>query len=381
MKRIGHIWQQVVSMDNLRKAVEEANRNLRPYRRVEVSDEQLLILKKQLIDHTWRPTPFRTRTIYEKKERHLLTTPVYPDHIVHHAMMQVVRPLIDRVLTYNTHSCIPGRGITSCKRQTEQIIRSFRTSPKLYALTTDVRKFYESIDNDIMKLSIRRIIKDPDLLWLIDLLIDSCNGLPIGSYYSGYFSNLYMAPLMHYINEVLPYDVQRELDTTQKPIIKAVEYADDIPMISNDKQALHIARRMIALYLSEHLHLTMKPNWQVFPVADSRSSHASGRAIDFVGFCFYRNHTTLRKGIKKNLARKVSEVRRQLRSDAAWQNGRINRSQFLNIKRKISPWLGWIYETTSANLMKKVIINPLKLQTYESKLRSQALHHGGRRRR
>lgn len=368
-------------MDNLRQAVEEANRNLRPYRRVKVSDEQLILLREQLITHTWRPSPFRQRTICEKKERHLLTTPVYPDHIVHHAMMQVIRPLIDRVLTYNTHSCITDRGITACKRQTEAIIRSFGSARMLYALQTDVCKFYESIDNSIMKQSIRRIIKDPNLLWLIDLLIDSSRGLPIGSYYSGYFSNLYMAPLMHYINETLPYDTQRALGMDIRPRIKAVEYADDIALISDDKRSLHMARQFIARYLTDHLRLNMKPNWQVFPVAESRSSRTPGRPIDFVGFCFYRLHTTLRKGIKKNLARKVARLRRSLQSNIAWRDGSITSKQFAAIKQQISPWLGWIYETTSANLIKKIIINPLKLQTYEGKLRPKALHRGGSRRR
>ena len=62
-----------------------------------------------------------------------------------------------------------------------------------YCLKMDIVKFYPSIDHDILKTILRKKIKDKDLLWLLDVIIDSADGVPIGNYLSQYFANIYLA--------------------------------------------------------------------------------------------------------------------------------------------------------------------------------------------
>lgn len=86
---------------------------------------------------------------------------------------------------------------------------------------------------------IRRKIKDADLLWLLDEIIDSAQGLPIGNYLSQYLANLYLCYFMHWVNECLPELVRKALNLKEKPYIKAIEYADDIPFLAESKDVLH----------------------------------------------------------------------------------------------------------------------------------------------
>ena len=117
-------------------------------------------------------------------------------------------------------------------------------------------KFYPSIDHEILKQVVRRKIKDKRLLWLLDEIIDSADGVPIGNYLSQYFANLYLAYFDHWIKE-------------EKRIKYYYRYADDIVILGSDKNELHSLLHEIRAYLSDRLKLKVKRNYQVFPVDKS----------------------------------------------------------------------------------------------------------------
>jgi len=129
---------------------------------------------------------------------------------------------------------------------------------------------------------LRRKFKDKDLLWLLDEIIDSADGVPIGNFLSQFFSNYYLTFFDHWIKE-------------QKSIKHYFRYADDIVILSNNKEYLHELLSEIREYFTVNLKLTIKSNYQVFPVAS--------RGIDFVGYVHFHTHTLLRKSIKKRFAR------------------------------------------------------------------------------
>lgn len=133
----------------------------------------------------------------------------------------------------------------------------------------------------------RRKIKDKDLLWLLDEIIDSAQGLPIGNYLSQYLANLFLCYFMHRVNEVLKLD--------------AAEYADDITFFATSKEQLREAFKEIKRILEEELRLKIKGNYQIFPIAKNRYDR-NGRALDYVGYMFFREQKLIRKNIKKNFA-------------------------------------------------------------------------------
>ena len=334
MKRIGDLYGKIISLDNLRLADEKARRGKRKSYGVRAHDRHreanLLKLHEALLTKTFRTSRYDLFTIYEPKERIIYRLPYYPDRIVHHAIMNILEPIWTRTFTHNTFSCIKGRGIEGCARHVERTISKYEGRP-LFCLKIDIKKFYPSIDHDVLKNIIKRKIKDRDLLWLLGEIIDSADGLPIGNYLSQYLANLYFSPFMHYVNEVLKLDCE--------------EYADDIVFYADSKERLWQGFGPIRDYIEGRLHLTIKDNWQIFPVAESRYDK-SGRALDYVGYCFYRHHKALRKSIKQNLCRETARL-------AKAQHKPSERAY----KRRISPWLGWAQHSNSKHLLKSLIPN------------------------
>lgn len=331
MKRIGNLYEKIISVENLRLADKKARRGKRRSYGVRHHDKNreanIIALHNALRTKTYKTSKYDVFTIFEPKERQIYRLPYYPDRIVHHAIMNVLEPIWLKVFTYNTYSSIKGRGIRACARQVSKIINSYKGEP-LYCLKIDIKKFYPSIDNGIIKQIIRKKIKDKDLLWLLDEIIDSTNGLTIGNYISQFLANLYLAYFMHNVNEVLK--------------LKATEYADDICFFSNNKIHLHNAFKKIRSYLAA-LNLEVKGNFQIFPIATTRYDK-HGRGLDYIGYKFYRRQKLIRKSIKKKFCRCVTRI-----------NKRQKRMTPIEYKQNICSWLGWAKYSDSKHLLKSII--------------------------
>lgn len=360
MKRIGNLYDKIISLENLRLADEKARRGKAHTYGVRVHDRNreanIMKLHEALLTQTFKTSPYTVFTIYEPKERIIFRLPYYPDRIVHHAIMNVLEPIFLRVFTHNTYSCIKKRGIEGCSRATEKAIASFQGKP-LYCLKIDIKKFYPSIDHNVLKRLVRRVIKCKRTLWLLDEIIDSAPGLPIGNYLSQYLANLCLAYFMHWVNEVLPV-------LLGGVTIVVREYADDIVFLSDSKEALHRALPLIRDYISRELNLSVKGNYQVFPIAENRYDR-HGRALDYVGYKFFRRQKLMRKCIKQNFCRVVA---------------RLNHKQPLPpleaYRQAVAPWLGWAKHSNSRNLL-RTIIN----KKYYGTLRQYALEVRGSRQR
>lgn len=332
MKRIGNLYKTIISVENLREADRKARKGKTHTYGVRVHDKNreanILALHEALLTKTFKTSPYDVFTIFEPKERLIFRLPYYPDRIVHHAIMNVLEPIWVKTFTHNTYSCVKKRGIEGCAHQVDKIIKEFEGKP-LYCLKIDIKKYYPSISHNVMKRLIRRKIKDADLLWLLDEIIDSAEGLPIGNYLSQYLAYLFLCYFMHRVNEVLKLD--------------AAEYADDITFFSSSKEQLREAFKEIRKMIEDELKLKIKGNYQIFPIAANRYDK-HGRALDYVGYKFYRNQKLIRKSIKKNFCHTVSRLNR--------------RTPLLDAKaykQAVAPWLGWAKHSDSKHLLKTII--------------------------
>ncbi len=217
----------------------------------------------------------------------------------------------------------------------------------------------------VLKRLIRRKIKDKDLLWLLDEIIDSASmddagrplteadkaqsdpedahGLPIGNYLSQYLANLCFCYFMHWVNEQLAELVKKALRLTVKPRIECTEYADDITFYAESKAVLHEVLKLIRVQLEDGLSLKIKGNYQIFPVAKNRYDR-HGRALDYVGYKFFREQKLMRKSIKQNFCR-----------EAARLNKREKPLSQKAYKQAVCPWLGWAKHSNSRHLLKTII--------------------------
>ena len=203
MKRHGQLWPALVNYENLVRAHHNARKGKAHYREVQAvnaAEEDYLLHLQELLDT--RQFTTSEYTIFEKhdgrKERTLYKLPYFPDRIVQHALIQVCEPIWRAGLIRDTYQSITGRGTSDARKRVEKVVRG---RPGLYALKFDVRKFYPSVDNEILKAIIRRKIKCPQTLWLIDNIIDSCAVIPIGNDTSQYWGNLYRSPFYWWVKQ------------------------------------------------------------------------------------------------------------------------------------------------------------------------------------
>lgn len=288
MKRVRDLYHKIADIENLKLAARKAKKG--KSNRPEViyffkhEDELLIKLQKQLLDHTYITSEYTTFKIYEPKERVIYKLPFYPDRIVHHAVMNILESIWTSIFIGNTYSCIKGKGIHGAFKDVKKALKDRENTT--YCLKLDIRKFYPSIDHDNLKYIIRKKIKDKDLLILLDEIIDSTDGVPIGNYLSQFFANLFISYLDHDLKEKLH-------------VKYYFRYADDIIILANSKQYLHEIRQYISNRLQE-LKLQLKNNYQVFDV--------ESRGISFVGYVFYHGKILLRKRIKVNLCKRSARL-------------------------------------------------------------------------
>lgn len=344
MKGTGDLFSKICEMDNLRQAHKNAKRGKGWYaevKQVERSlDKHLQRLQTSLIDHTYKTSDYEVFTKTEgKKEREIYKLPYYPDRICQWAILQVIEPYILKNLTKDTYSAIPNKGIQPIVNDLRGYTKVIKKDGKVlykkwipsilvsdpegtaYCLKLDVRKYYPTIVHDVLKQRYREIFKDPELIWLLDEIIDSIStcpateenieilqrlgqlvniivddtgkefvegvGIPIGNYVSQYSGNLNLSILDHWLKEV-------------KGIKYYYRYMDDIVIFGKSKEELHQLKREIDEFLAENLKQVIKHNWQVFP--------SKVRGIDFVGYRFFGEYTLLRKSTCKTFKKKMLAI-------------------------------------------------------------------------
>jgi len=252
MKRHGHLWIDVIDFDNLYWAARQAQRG-KQYRDNVLAfndrlEPNLLELQQELISQTYQPGPYKTFQIVEPKKRMISAAP-YRDRVVHHALCNVIVPIFEATFTNDSYANRKGYGTHRALKTFTEYARSHR-----YVLQCDVRKYFPSIDHQILKATLRRKIKCPHTLWLIDTIIDASNeqetvnhffegddlftpserrrGLPIGNLTSQFFANVYLNEFDHFVREVLK--ARRYL-----------RYVDDFAIFSDDLGFLRAARPLI----------------------------------------------------------------------------------------------------------------------------------------
>ncbi|AFY39963.1 RNA-directed DNA polymerase (reverse transcriptase) [[Leptolyngbya] sp. PCC 7376] len=265
MKRYENLWGKIIDFQNLLDASKQAQKSKRYRDNVLAFNNQrernLLKLRHELITKSYRPGGYRTFRIFDPKPR-LISAAPYRDRVIHHALCNVIVPLLDKSLIDTTYANRTGYGTHRALKQFITLARSSR-----YILQCDISKYFPSIDHQILKAQLHHKIKCKDTLWLIDLIIDYSNpqepvhhyfpgdtlltplerrhGLPIGNLTSQFFANFYLNGFDHFVKE-------------QLHARKYLRYVDDYALFSNDYGFLKDAKVAIRDYL-EGLRLRMHP--------------------------------------------------------------------------------------------------------------------------
>ncbi len=292
MKRAKNIFEDFVEMGNLRTAFKESDRSKDEAKYPDLTEYKkdvegnLKKLQEKLIAETWQANKnYRSFVTWDTgKERRVDWNPEIEDNIVQHAVQQTAGQVLLRACIRDTYSGIQGRGVHDGVKRVARFIRRFNLDlMPIYILKMDVRKFYASVDLELLKKMIRRKIKDKKMLRVLDSIIDSHpNGLPIGNYLSQHLANFFLAD----------YDQA----VKARGIKFYARYCDDIVAISSDKNELKALMEFSIDYMKK-IHLEIKPTAQVYPIERN--------GLDFLGYVFHRHSIRLRKRNERNFRKAV----------------------------------------------------------------------------
>ena len=173
MKTYNRLFEQICSFENLLNASRKAQRGKRFQDEVARFnfhlERELYRLQEELQTQTYRPGAYHEFYIYEPKLRKISAAP-YRDRVVHHALCNVIEPIFDRTFIFDSYGCRKGKGTHKAVNRFTEFSRKNR-----YVLKCDIKKYFPSIDHEILKAMFRRKIRDVQTLWLMDLIVNSSN--------------------------------------------------------------------------------------------------------------------------------------------------------------------------------------------------------------
>jgi len=334
MKTYKNLYPKIYDFDNLHMAYLKARRCKR-YRHDVLRfsanlEDNLIDIQNHLIWKTYRTGRYRFFTVYEPKER-LIASLSFRDRVVHHALHNIIEPIFERSMIYDSYACRKEMGVLSGVQRTTRFLRdSTRRWGRVYCLKGDVKKYFPSVHHETLKQIIRKRIACPDTLEMIDRIIDSTGeevGMPIGNLTSQLFANVYLSELDHFVKE-------------ECGVKYYIRYMDDFVILYDDKRVLKNLLEDVEYYLRVALRLRLNDKTQIFPVGP--------RPIDFLGYRIWPEYRLLRKA---NLCRTKRKLKKFARLYA------LGQISLLDVQPSIVSWIGHAQHADSWRVRNKILNN------------------------
>lgn len=253
--------------------------------------DNLVELEMELKEQTYQPGEYSSFYIHEPKKR-LISAAPFRDRVVHHALCNVAVPHFEELFIADSYANRTGKGTHRAIDRCQQFARKYR-----YVLQCDVTQFFPSMDHAILRETLAKMLPDESVMWLVDrilasgegvlageydmtyfpgddlLAITRPRGLPIGNLTSQWWANCYLNPFDHF--------VRRELGCKAY-----LRYVDDFLLFSDDKKELMRWRDAIVKRL-ERFRLTLH--------IGSAHPRPVTEGIPFLGFVVFPNHRRLKQ--------------------------------------------------------------------------------------
>lgn len=314
MHRVGHLFERLISDENLLLAINEVNAShhwhshhrpnactawVEETKQERVKDLRKIILagfeqKPPKVTQRWDPSARKQRTVSEPAQ--------WPDQYVHHALVQILQPIFMRGMDPYCCGSIRGRGPHHGRQAIERWMVKDPKGTK-YELTGDIYHFYMSLKPEVVMARMRQLIKDRRVLDLIWRIVK--DGVMIGAYTSQWFANTVLQPLDQLIRQ-------------SGFAAHYVRYMDNLTILGPNKRKLRKLKTLMENWLNAH-QLRLKGDWQIFRTVpkgrkpERLEAPRNGvererrRMPDAVGYRYGRGYTLPRKHnlhrVKKAVAR------------------------------------------------------------------------------
>ena len=251
-------------------------------------EENIFKIHLELKNQTYKHGGYTDFYITDPKQRHIHKALV-GDRIIHHAVFRILNPVFEKTFIYSSYSCRKNKGTHRGVNRFQKIARkiSGNSHKNCFVLKCDIKKFFQSVDHNILLEIIRKKLNDSKTLALIKGIVQSFNtGIPIGNLTSQLFANVYLNELDQYIKHKLK-------------IPFYIRYTDDFVIIHNNINKLELWLKEIQWFISSNLKLQLHPNKIIF-----RKYH---QGIDFLGYKQFPHHRVLRTKTKKRITKRIGE--------------------------------------------------------------------------
>ena len=297
MQTYRNLYASLCSYENLFLAYKKARKHKtnKPYviKFEKNLEENLLLLRSELLLHSYIPKPLKTFIVRDPKTRKISKSH-FRDRVVHHALCNIIEPIFEKQFIYDSCANRIGKGTLKAVKRFDYFKRkvSRNNTKTCFVLKADIKHYFEIVDHNILLDIIKGKVQDNDVIWLIKKILQNYNrneegkGMPLGNLTSQFFANVYL----------------NELDYFVKYKLKAryyLRYVDDFVILHNQKEILEIYMNMINRYLTDNLRLELHPaKSKIIPLR---------KGVNLLGYRVFYYHKLLRKSNKRKFERKFAE--------------------------------------------------------------------------
>ncbi len=292
MKKYKNLYQELCSKENLALAFKKAQKrkSRKPYV-IEFNNnlnENLKILREELLSEEYKPKPLRTFVIRDPKVRKIRKS-YFVDRIVHHAICNILEPIFEKRFIYDSFANRIGKGtLNAIKRLDKFKLKVSKNNTRnCYVFKADVKHYFDEVNHNILINILRKKINDKRVILLISKVLKNHSdkiGMPLGNMTSQFFANVYL----------------NELDQFVKNELKAkyyIRYVDDFVILHNDKNILESYKEKINVFLKEKLQLELHSTKSKILLLN--------KGIGFLGYRNYPYHRLLRKANIRTMRKRI----------------------------------------------------------------------------
>lgn len=328
------LYERIYDTKNLEESYKRTQSGNRKYRKEAIyfamsKERKLRCLQKELEDRTYRPGSYIEFYVFEPKKR-LVHAPHIRDKIVQFSIHTVLQGVYRPVFIKDSYACLEDKGAHEAVHRIQHYMRLAQWKyEEPYIVKIDVRKFFYSINRDILKTIYRKKIpeSEQDFLRILDMIVDSSpegeKGLPLGNVTSQDFANIYLNEIDQFCKRYLG-------------LKWYVRYMDDICIIVKDRETARNVLAKIRTYVKDHLDLELNEKTHIYPLA---------QGINTLGFRIHTTHLEVRNSSKAAMKRRIKKI------DEKVQSGRLTKKQ---AQQAVNAWLGHARHSNSYNLAKKI---------------------------
>jgi len=325
MKTHKNLFEKFCSFENLYRAYLKAIKCKR-YKEYVLKfsynlEKNLFLLQEELMSQNYHCGKYNEFIINDSKKR-LIKAPDFRDRIVHHALCNTIEPIFDNSFVYDSYACRKEKGTHKAILRVKGFLKN---KENIYCLQCDVKKFFASIDQNILKKLIKKKIADKKILRVVNEIIDSSfdhrvyenlfdfrlTGIPLGNLTSQLFANIYL----------------NELDQFMKHKLKVkyyIRYMDDFLILGYNKERLWRQKKEISHFIQDNLKLDLHPKkCNIFDIKNG---------INFLGYRIFANYRLLKKDTVKRFLKRTKIYREKVF---------YNQMTFQKFNQSIQSWFSY----------------------------------------